>query len=436
MKMVRAQAILNWQALKHYRELHPSEYIEWDYHSDSLPSIPSICVSHRWVSARHPDPNGAQLRELQQRITSLIQSGEQYVIFYDYCSMPQAPRSTEEEQIFTHDLSSLNSLFHQSSKVIILSEGYADYRDRAWCFLELVISGEKDKIHFFADQDFIRRDLDFAESLSPKDGEDIIAAFARLYPDRFKGVSPIDHRGITNIITSLHMKETYQHIPGVVESIVAVIQHLDACRVTHSEDLVAIRRQMSAYLLGWGQVYPCGSLLIALSKYFKLAYCLIGGETVFECKPYFEQPAWNRLSKEYIFSLPPPQCNQLVEIAKTEQLLPLIRLALPGENDIAALFQRYQEMPDWEQYVVPPNKAILLPSIQDVQFLEHGAILIPGSTKPHTSTRHDSGFTIVDPFPSLAHVVHTVLERTAGFLQLEDRDGINYGYVLLDAYNP
>ena len=235
MRMIRAQALFHWRGIKQYRDLDPSEYIEWDYHTESVPPIPSLCVSHRWVSANHPDPTGAQFRELQQRLATLRQAGGQYVVFYDYCSMPQAPRSPEEERNFTHDLASLNSLFHNSQKVIILSEGYTDYRDRAWCFLELVISGEKDKIHLFADQEVIKKDLDFADSLSPY----------------YLG-------GIKSLVTGLHLKEKYQSVPGVVEALMGVIQHLDACRVTNAEDLVVIRRQMSAYLLGWGQVYPCG----------------------------------------------------------------------------------------------------------------------------------------------------------------------------------
>jgi hypothetical protein len=406
MRMIRAQALFHWRALKPYRELDPSEYLEWDYHSESVPPIPSLCVSHRWGSASHPDPKRTQLFELQQRLASLVQSGEQYVIFYDYCSMPQAPRSPAEEQIFSHDLASLNALFHQSSKVIILSEGYTDYKDRAWCFLELVLAGRKDKLHLFADQQFIKKDLDFAEAISP-------------------WWNNVIHTGLIHWVTDYHLKPTYLYVPGVVESLLGVLQHLDACRVTNLEDLVPIRRQMSAYLLGWGQAFPCGSLLIALSKYFHLTYCLIGGGTVFECKPYFEQPEWNRLLKGHIFSLPPPQFAQLKEIAKTGKVCPLIRLSLPGGQNIVDLFKRYEGMPDWEQYVVPPNKASLSPTLLNVEYLEGGAILIPANATQHQV------FSGVDPFPSLAHVIHTVLDRTPGLFQLPGSDGRNDLFLIL-----
>src|SRR5437870_1778350 len=124
MRMIRADAILKWTKMKHYQALSSSEYIDWDYQQESLSSSTTVCVSHRWISPSHPDPNGSQLHELQRRLPYFIEPGQSCAIFYDYCSMPQSPRTAEEEKIFEQDISSLNLLFQKSEKVIILSEGY------------------------------------------------------------------------------------------------------------------------------------------------------------------------------------------------------------------------------------------------------------------------------------------------------------------------
>ena len=62
-----------------------------------------VFVSHRWVTTDHPDPNSEQLAELRGRLETIRLDREEsspYLIFYDYCSMPQRPRSSAEELEF------------------------------------------------------------------------------------------------------------------------------------------------------------------------------------------------------------------------------------------------------------------------------------------------------------------------------------------------
>ena len=125
MKLIRLSSLLTWKHFKYCRELIPNEYIDWNIFEGNIKAFTLIFISHRWITINHPDPNGNQLRELQNRLNRLFDknSRERIVIFYDYCSTFQRPRTPDEDIQFYKDISDLGSLLRNSSKIIILSEG-------------------------------------------------------------------------------------------------------------------------------------------------------------------------------------------------------------------------------------------------------------------------------------------------------------------------
>jgi hypothetical protein len=130
--------------------------------NDDVPSSARLVfVSHRWITPEHPDPDGTQLRELQRRLKTISEEDKSFkeaLVFYDYSSMLQRPRTAQEEALFHRDLDALRRLSQQADKVLILSEGYVDYKSRGWCFFEFIVVKRK-TVHLFDDQGHIRDDL-------------------------------------------------------------------------------------------------------------------------------------------------------------------------------------------------------------------------------------------------------------------------------------
>jgi hypothetical protein len=160
------------------------------------------------MTDRHPDPNCRQLRELQRRLGLLLEAEEdrrEYLIFFDYCAFPQYPRTQAEDLIFLNDIALLRACFRNADHVIILSEGYAEYKDRAWCFLEAIVS--ETRLHFFDDQEHIRADLAFLNYLLDEGPQ--LTSFDFGY--------------------KVHLNEA--------EIITATFQHLASCSATHYEDI-------------------------------------------------------------------------------------------------------------------------------------------------------------------------------------------------------
>jgi len=94
-----------------------------------------IAVSHRWLSEDHPDPHGLHFQEL-------LTLGEKMglldcqTFFIDYCSLPQSPRTPEEDVLFSSELAEANRYYEKST--VILVEDVDDYDTRAWCMFELI----------------------------------------------------------------------------------------------------------------------------------------------------------------------------------------------------------------------------------------------------------------------------------------------------------
>lgn len=97
----------------------------------------TIAVSHRWLHPAHPDPNGAQYRELMMLSESLgLHDNQAFLI--DYCSLPQHPRGPNEAAWFREHLPGFQAQFKYVT--LVLNTGSADYSTRAWCMFELMVA--------------------------------------------------------------------------------------------------------------------------------------------------------------------------------------------------------------------------------------------------------------------------------------------------------
>ena len=371
--MIRLDALMSWARLKECRELDPSEYVTWNQKKGLPKRHRLVFVSHRWIAPDHPDPDGNQLRELQERLGGTAGKGD--LVFYDYCSLLQRPRTPDEDAEFHRDLGALEDLSKAADKVIILSEGYTDYKNRSWCFFEAIVSGAN--VHFFDDQADIEADLEFLSFL--------LGGFPQVtgYDFSYK----------------LHVEEA--------EIIAATFQHLKMCRATHAEDVPLIKEQMSAHFNG-RRLTSFGRLVAGLAKFFDVSFTLIPvGPQLAEipCSPYFEEPAWSRLPplqpnpmaaitrgrvQPSVFALPPGEWEAAMQ-RHTDGFIPALRLSMPGVDDQAEFLRSFQGDPDWARYVVQPTLV---------------------------GARED------DPFPTIDHVMHTALERRPGFAA--GKDGIYF----------
>lgn len=111
----------------------------------ALGEVTVLAISYCWLTASHPDPEGAQLRALARVLGLFLNSGvaDDFAIFLDWCSMYQAERTEEEEQAFKRSLRHINVWYaHLQSLVWILSDSGAApaYGDRGWPNFECRIS--------------------------------------------------------------------------------------------------------------------------------------------------------------------------------------------------------------------------------------------------------------------------------------------------------
>jgi hypothetical protein len=330
-----------------------------------------VFVSHRWITPQHPDPDGTQLRELQRRLRTLSEEDQSFrdaLVFYDYSSMLQRPRTAQEEDLFHRDLDALQRLCQQADKFLILSEGYVDYKNRGWCFLEFILAKGK-TIHLFDDQAHTREDIGFFSGLMAE-------------PSDF---------GVRGFVTS--EKLGYKVNFAETEVIVLAFQHLGACRTTHAEDLPMLRLQLARYFNS-REMTAFGRLVTAIAKFFDVALVVASGAQRSSgpvvCKPYLGQPQWQRLpvpgrQQPSKFAVPRDRFQEL----STDGYMPILRLTVPGVSDYAAFLQRFQSEREWEKYVIAPSTAA------DV----YGK---PGAER--------------DCFPTVDYVIHTVLERPPGLI--------------------
>jgi hypothetical protein len=359
-----------------------------------------VCVSHRWITATHPDPDGLQLRELQQRLRALVDDNPALAtcgIFYDYWSMPQNPRSVEETALFRQEMNNLSALFATANTVIILSEGYTNYHKRAWCYFEAVISYTAtlnygsvpaSNIHFFADQASIASDLQFLGT----------SGFQRIFGHEVQFRSPLLAR--------------YRYNPNETEVISGIFSHLGSCATTEPEDKALIKSQLVTAVSQRANVGAYGRLIIALNKYFETSFHLLTPrDTKLLLKPHFERPDWPRVPPYYyenwsdtlmdsVFSLSPQDLETMH--ADGGLACMLIGLVHPDRRDMDAWVESMLKRGPRPEFFVQPALA---------------------------------GYPSEDPFPTLEHVMQTVLHLVPFVRPLPDSPHRNY-FPLIDPQPP
>ncbi|KFZ24660.1 hypothetical protein V502_00862 [Pseudogymnoascus sp. VKM F-4520 (FW-2644)] len=191
-RLVRLTAVREWSRWKRYQDLDPREYVDYypvfytqgqegfnnpDANTEQQGEGKGetakgkggkrkrrlYFISHRWLDPMHPDPEGTQLRRVQRlpplplRPTSGDNDSSSHLsiaqpdghwsgdkdpaadalIFYDFSSMPQPPRTSDQEQTFDFGISGLNSILPLMRVVILVDP---DYMSRSWCLMEYFIS--------------------------------------------------------------------------------------------------------------------------------------------------------------------------------------------------------------------------------------------------------------------------------------------------------
>mmetsp|Transcript_70763 Transcript_70763/g.169402 ORF Transcript_70763/g.169402 Transcript_70763/m.169402 type:complete len:646 (+) Transcript_70763:85-2022(+) len=114
-----------------------------------------VAISHCWQSAEHPDPGGRHLRTLCKAIRLWYEHFSQYswelAIFIDWCSLPQNPRTPQEEQSFAYALEDVHLWYaHPCTDVWLLPNDFQggseaqdpsrDPQSRGWITFELALA--------------------------------------------------------------------------------------------------------------------------------------------------------------------------------------------------------------------------------------------------------------------------------------------------------
>mmetsp|Transcript_9812 Transcript_9812/g.25777 ORF Transcript_9812/g.25777 Transcript_9812/m.25777 type:complete len:643 (-) Transcript_9812:146-2074(-) len=103
-----------------------------------------IAISHCWLTPSHPDPDGTQLQKLGRFIEAWANTQHgllpnHMAIFLDWCSLPQEPRSLEEQVAFERALRHTPLWYgHQATHLWVLGNvpDAIPYQQRGWPTLE------------------------------------------------------------------------------------------------------------------------------------------------------------------------------------------------------------------------------------------------------------------------------------------------------------
>ena len=139
-RLIRLRKLRNWSSWQRCQDLHPEDYAQHNGDFTDLDGnkLNLYFISHRWLTPIHPDPCGEQLRRVQRL------HDDDALIFYDFCSMPQADRDCTEEQVFQAQIEKLNFVI-PNMKVIILADD--DFMNRSWCLMEYFIAAYSGNIY-------------------------------------------------------------------------------------------------------------------------------------------------------------------------------------------------------------------------------------------------------------------------------------------------
>ena len=160
-RWVKVESFKKWReegrCIPRFQDREENDYIEEDRARSFTMWLlrTTYVVSHAWLTAAHPDPQGVQLDSLVCELAKcnwwkfwkrII--GCHDVVFFDYASLPQngpngQKRNDEEKELFNMALKGMNILHsHSSFQVLVIPdvpEG-RQYKDRGWCYTELAIS--------------------------------------------------------------------------------------------------------------------------------------------------------------------------------------------------------------------------------------------------------------------------------------------------------
>lgn len=105
-----------------------------------------VSISHAWLTYEHPDPEGRNLQTIARCLTFLSEKYGDMAIYWDWCSLYQAPRSQEEQTSFKRALSDAHVWWMSSHtfKLLLTVEPEGSealpYLDRGWPNFEREIS--------------------------------------------------------------------------------------------------------------------------------------------------------------------------------------------------------------------------------------------------------------------------------------------------------
>jgi len=125
--------------------------------------LPIIVVSWPWLSPKHPDPSGENVRLIASTLQAFIRNSQEanrpsaYGVLLDYTAIPQGERTSREDQLFESGLSSLGLFYSHPSTIVFkvtslplsYPSGYgvpegahtSQYGTRGWCYAEAAVSG-------------------------------------------------------------------------------------------------------------------------------------------------------------------------------------------------------------------------------------------------------------------------------------------------------
>jgi len=104
-----------------------------------------VSISYCWVNPDHPDPDGEQFEKiLGPMMTKLVAAHEHVAVFWDWCSIPQQPRSAEDNAAYKRALEHVHLWYaHTWTAVWMLTkppEGVKAYSERGWPSFERAVS--------------------------------------------------------------------------------------------------------------------------------------------------------------------------------------------------------------------------------------------------------------------------------------------------------
>jgi hypothetical protein len=134
-KLVHASEVARWRRMPAY-EAHAGKTLA-QYKAEQAAQLrqgappdaidPVLFISHRWLSAAHPDPEGHQLQQLQA-LTGCY-------LIYDYASFPQDMSRPGAQAELDRVLEAMNTFIH---KVVVLD--HPEFMSRGWCVYEYLVA--------------------------------------------------------------------------------------------------------------------------------------------------------------------------------------------------------------------------------------------------------------------------------------------------------